>query len=247
MAVDKVKPLKIEDSTSGTQNDGFPVETSPTQDYLAAKGIAFENSDTRLFDLSAGGEIQWQDAGQTTYKTINSLSGPNVWSVLGRYQFASAANASSIIDIAARDILRITIIVTGYSGNGIFSLRFGGTAGAVDSGNNYNTRYLRINSGANNNFTDVPTTTTNMMRLASQAIVLGRSATVNVTNFSTKRKMSAILTASEAGAVGTAANLDVGQGMWGNTTQQIIAVQLLSTANNLSVGSGFVVEGMNLA
>jgi hypothetical protein len=143
-------------------------------------------------------------------------------------------------------LLRLTAIVTGYSGNGIASFRFGGTAGAVDSGNNYNTRFLRINSGASNNFTDVSTTSTSYLRMASQAVVLGRQYVANVTNFTTKRKMVSINTATEAGAVGTAANIDVGQGMWANTTQEIVSVQLISTANNLSIGSGFIVEGMNL-
>jgi hypothetical protein len=73
LMADKVKPLKIEDTTSGSQNDGFPVETNPAQDYIATKGIAFENSNTRLLDLSAGGEIQYLDAVQGTYKTLNSI------------------------------------------------------------------------------------------------------------------------------------------------------------------------------
>ena len=48
---DKVKALKLESaSTGGTQNDGFPTETNPTQDYLATKGIAFENLDTFLIE-----------------------------------------------------------------------------------------------------------------------------------------------------------------------------------------------------
>lgn len=48
---DKIKPLKIESAaTGGTQNDGFPTETDPSQDYLATKGIAFENLDTFLID-----------------------------------------------------------------------------------------------------------------------------------------------------------------------------------------------------
>lgn len=51
MAVDKVKPLKIENPASGgTQTDSFPTETNPAQDYLAAKGIAFENLNTFLLD-----------------------------------------------------------------------------------------------------------------------------------------------------------------------------------------------------
>lgn len=41
--VDKVKPLGLEDSTSGTQLLPTPTEMNPLQDYVAAKGIAFEN------------------------------------------------------------------------------------------------------------------------------------------------------------------------------------------------------------
>ena len=48
--MDKVKPLKIETSIDGTQVDPFPVEANPTQDYLAAKGIAFENLDTYVIE-----------------------------------------------------------------------------------------------------------------------------------------------------------------------------------------------------
>jgi len=48
---DKVKPLKIESSsTGGTQNDPFPTEVTPTQDYLSTKGLAFEGLDTFLLD-----------------------------------------------------------------------------------------------------------------------------------------------------------------------------------------------------
>jgi hypothetical protein len=47
--VDKVKPLKIESPASGgTDTDSFPTEASPSQDYMATKGVAFENLDTHL-------------------------------------------------------------------------------------------------------------------------------------------------------------------------------------------------------
>lgn len=60
---DKVKPLKIENtSTGGGQTDPFPVETNPAQDYLASKGLAFENQDNRLIDLDVSGNIQFTDA-----------------------------------------------------------------------------------------------------------------------------------------------------------------------------------------
>lgn len=47
MAIDKIKALKFENPASGgTQLDMFPTETNPAQDYLAAKGVSFENLDT---------------------------------------------------------------------------------------------------------------------------------------------------------------------------------------------------------
>lgn len=51
MAVDKVKPLKIENLSSGSQDDnGYPTECDPSQDYLAAKGLAINGLDTHLID-----------------------------------------------------------------------------------------------------------------------------------------------------------------------------------------------------
>ena len=46
--VDKVKPLKIEDTSSGTELDYLPREADPSEDYLSSKGLAFENLDTHL-------------------------------------------------------------------------------------------------------------------------------------------------------------------------------------------------------
>ena len=49
--VDKVKPLKIENpANGGTQTDPFPRESNPNEDFLAVKGIAFENLDTFLLE-----------------------------------------------------------------------------------------------------------------------------------------------------------------------------------------------------
>ena len=158
---------------------------------------------------------------------------------------ANSAN-SAILTIPARDILLILVSITGYTGGGgIGSLRFGGVAGAVDSGNNYNTRYLRINAGANNNFTNVPTNTTNMLRLGSQAITLGRMVAVSSSNNATTRKNIMISTCSEAGGVGVEPPIDIGQGLWGNTTQQIVSVQLTVTANQLTTGTTLQVYGRN--
>ncbi len=49
MAVDKVKPLAMESgSLGGTEEVPFPREIDPAEDYLASKGLAFENSDDYL-------------------------------------------------------------------------------------------------------------------------------------------------------------------------------------------------------
>lgn len=69
--VDKVKPLKLEDATSGTQVNPFPKETDPTQDYISGKGLALENLDTHLIDRS-GNNIQFTDPTLGT-KTVTQL------------------------------------------------------------------------------------------------------------------------------------------------------------------------------
>lgn len=46
---DKVKPLKIESSaTGGTEDNPYPTETDPAEDYLSCKGISFTGSDNYL-------------------------------------------------------------------------------------------------------------------------------------------------------------------------------------------------------
>ena len=52
--VDKVKPLKYEDSTSGTEFDVLPTEANPLEDYLTGKGFSFEDSDDYLLEKVGG-------------------------------------------------------------------------------------------------------------------------------------------------------------------------------------------------
>lgn len=70
--VDRVKPLKNEESTNGTEIDFGPTETDPSEDYLAAKGLALENSDLLLID-AAGNEIQFTDPTNGTKKVSDLL------------------------------------------------------------------------------------------------------------------------------------------------------------------------------
>jgi hypothetical protein len=59
--MDKVKPLKIETAIDGTQTDPFPVEANPNQDYLATKGISFENTIDKYIDCNPSGAIRFRD------------------------------------------------------------------------------------------------------------------------------------------------------------------------------------------
>ena len=70
--VDKVKPLKFENSaTGGTEVDYLPTEVDSNEDYLAGKGISFENSDSYLLqkiggvvrDLSPNYSNKWNYSG----------------------------------------------------------------------------------------------------------------------------------------------------------------------------------------
>ena len=54
MSIDKVKPLKIEDTTDGSQLNFTPTETNPNEDYIATKGIAFENTDNYIAEKIGG-------------------------------------------------------------------------------------------------------------------------------------------------------------------------------------------------
>jgi hypothetical protein len=52
--VDKVKPLKLEDTTSGGELNMLPHEADPSEDYVSVKGVAFENLDTHLAEKIGG-------------------------------------------------------------------------------------------------------------------------------------------------------------------------------------------------
>jgi hypothetical protein len=64
--VDKVKPLKYEDTTLGSQMDEYPTETDPNEDYITAKGYTFEAKDATRIDTDISDEMQFQDTVVTT-------------------------------------------------------------------------------------------------------------------------------------------------------------------------------------
>lgn len=72
--VDKVKPLKLENpALGGTDTDVYQTEANPTQDYLAAKGLAFENSDSYLAEKI--GELLYLKSPDQSEKPTYNASG----------------------------------------------------------------------------------------------------------------------------------------------------------------------------
>lgn len=172
----------------------------------------------------------------------------NTWEIIGYTQMAANGPNTSIITIPARDILRFSVVITGYqSGGGIGALRFGGTAGAVDSGNNYNSRHQESVAGGDRWDNNTQTNNTNMIRLGRANVNLGRIVTVTCYNVAALRKICTIETATERGGAGTTLLTATGLGQWANTTQRIVSVQMVVSGGDLNSGSGFIVEGVNLS
>jgi len=74
--MDKVRPLKIENLTQGSQDDnGYPTELNPAEDYVSCKGISFEDSDTHAIDKDPiTGEVRFLDeySGQVLLSDLQS-------------------------------------------------------------------------------------------------------------------------------------------------------------------------------
>lgn len=70
--VDKIKPLKIEEATGGTQVNLFPTEADPTEDYASVKGVAFENSDNTTIRGDSG-VMKFKDSENPADRTLSQL------------------------------------------------------------------------------------------------------------------------------------------------------------------------------
>jgi len=71
--MDKVKPLKIEDLTDGSMVDFSPTEVNPAQDYIAAKGVSFANSDDIFVDTD-GTDMRFTDLNTNNINTLEELA-----------------------------------------------------------------------------------------------------------------------------------------------------------------------------
>lgn len=120
--VDKVRPLKIENaSLGGTQNDPFPTETNPTQDYVAAKGLSLEGLDTYLVDKS-GSNMQFTDPTAGT-RTLNQLRTASQNSFDNTSNAFAATNVQAAIEEARNTatgllMYTVTVVCNGSMTNG---------------------------------------------------------------------------------------------------------------------------------
>jgi hypothetical protein len=169
--------------------------------------------------------------------------------LLGRTQLTAAATSTAIVNIPPRDWIVIMACVTGYSGGGIFSLRFGTAEGAVDT----TARYWHYNqptavaNAATAWAASVATASATMVPLAHNAVTSGRTSMVWMMNQSRVSHPLGWNTANESGAVATIATGVHGHGEWVSAAAgQARAVQMVASANNMNAGSGFAVFGANL-
>lgn len=160
---------------------------------------------------------------------------------LGSTRLAGAAVSTGALTIAARDELLVKVIVTGYSGADIASLRFNGDAGA-----NYNSRYIHSVAGGVV-LTNNQNVSQTLMRLFAIGVTTARSAWLAINNRLATAKGVQVNPFSPSGAAGTAPGVEFGGGEWVNTAAQITSIEMRTAggANTLSAGSGLMVWGRN--
>ena len=91
--VDKIKPLKFEEPTCGTELDFLPTETDPTEDFITAKGYTFECSDVATIVKDVNDEISFTDS-EISDVTVKELKNGADLAQVGRYAIALTHNGT---------------------------------------------------------------------------------------------------------------------------------------------------------
>jgi len=77
MALDKVKPLKLESpDTGGTENDQFPTSLDPSEDYVECRGIVLDDethADESTVISRDDVDMTFKDGNNTTPVTLTAL------------------------------------------------------------------------------------------------------------------------------------------------------------------------------
>jgi hypothetical protein len=170
---------------------------------------------------------------------------------LGGTELGAAAANTATVSFGNYKYLTIYACVSGYASNGIFSLQFGISNGAIDTGTNYRHRNLlppaTTGTAWQAGVASSTTTADTMMRLAGDSITAGRMTTINIMN----RTGTAIhtvewRTVNEGATDIVHPNQWLGDGTYVSTAAgQITSVRLISTGGNLNAGTGFAVYGFN--
>lgn len=77
--VDRVRPLKIEDSGSGTETDFFPTETNPHEDYIDTRGLTLQDASSndevvRVEREATTSKLKFYDTNYPSGKTLAELA-----------------------------------------------------------------------------------------------------------------------------------------------------------------------------
>lgn len=81
--VDRVRPLKIEDSGTGSESDQFPTEANPHEDYLDARGVTLQDttssdSNVRVEREAATNRLKFFDGDFPGGKTLGDLGSTGI-------------------------------------------------------------------------------------------------------------------------------------------------------------------------
>lgn len=174
--------------------------------------------------------------------------------LLGQTELATAAASTAVVSWTGNyKWLHIDACVSGYaSGGGIFSLQFGISGGAIDTGARYrwlvhphpqSTTTTQVGSVASST-----TTAASMMQLANAAITGGRVAHIWLMNRSGSTQHTAhwFCTNEATSAIAHPVNM-FGNGSYISASAgQITSVQMVTNSGggNLNAGSGFAVYGI---
>ena len=130
--------------------------------------------------------------------------------------------------------------VTFYSIADTLSIRYGNTATAVDSGNNYNYRWGTMAAGGSTWSSSRDSTAeanNSPIKMAAQDTTLGREITFSISNNAAKTKVMQLQSATETAGIATLPSLDLGQAQWFNTAGQIGCFQVRTAGGNNFGGS----------
>lgn len=157
-------------------------------------------------------------------------------------KLGTAAASAGVLTIDARDMLLVEVMVTGYAGNDIASLRFNG-----DTGTNYWYKPASTAAATTAWTIGAAGTAKTLVQLFATGVTLGRSAIVGITNNATTEKIITINGATGSGVATAMGTIESGAGGWVNTTAQITSIEMRTNGGaNLLTGTGFRVFGANL-